>query len=290
MKTVLLTAASGVLGSVISQYFIEAGWHVTGFSRRMHGVVELRRRGVDAQLGGVADTKALACLAGQADCIVHSALYHDFEKPEVLAVDRRTQEMFREMSQTTGCRVLVAQDIRVFASATQRELMPDQPSPPPYRLGAEADNHVAPNLWHLIRVPPLLFGRGSKRGLSPYVELARSSGVSCYLEGNTARFGWATLDTTAALFLQAANGRCARPILHASDGPPIAQRTIAECIADLMRVPCRGMTERDAHAIGASAAHLLDAGLSFAESTAPNEAISTRAQLTHDLRRLLRAL
>ena len=263
MRSVFLTAASGVLGSVIAQAFQSAGWQVSGISRSPEGVAALRARGIEAALGGVMAPDVLAAQAERTECIVHTALYHDIADPITLAADRCVQRTLYGTATRTGARVLLAQDIRIFGAGVVPE---SAPSPPPYCLGAErSDGKIACGTWHLLRLPVFLFGPHSHRGIAPFLELARLRGVVFCPHTSFGTLAWATLNEAASCFLEVATAGHPPPISAIQSGPPLSLRTMAEMVAEAVGLPLHFLSEPECRALGPAGEAILAPALCFAD-------------------------
>jgi nucleoside-diphosphate-sugar epimerase len=77
---VLLTGATGFIGSLLVPELIEAGHHVVGLSRSDSSAKALTRAGAEVFRGDVNDLDRLRAAAEGVDGVIHAAFNHDFSK------------------------------------------------------------------------------------------------------------------------------------------------------------------------------------------------------------------
>jgi nucleoside-diphosphate-sugar epimerase len=75
---VLLTGATGFIGSFLVPELINAGHHVVGLSRSEAGSAALTRSGAEIFSGDVNDLDQLRIAAESADGVIHAAFDHAF--------------------------------------------------------------------------------------------------------------------------------------------------------------------------------------------------------------------
>src|SRR5712672_319126 len=93
---VLLTGATGFIGSFLVPELINAGHHVVGLSRSEAGAEALTRSGAEVYRGDVNDLDCLRTSAEAADGVIHAAFNHDFSKI------KRNSEDDRKVIETLG--------------------------------------------------------------------------------------------------------------------------------------------------------------------------------------------
>jgi nucleoside-diphosphate-sugar epimerase len=106
---VLVTGASGGLGSHLVETFAAAGHRVTGLTRSLDRVAHLRATGADFLVADLRDRATLAGERFQPDCLVHAAATvgggHSW--PEFQASDLQGTANLLEAAHAAGCRRLI---------------------------------------------------------------------------------------------------------------------------------------------------------------------------------------
>ncbi|MEZ5399652.1 MAG: NAD-dependent epimerase/dehydratase family protein [Bryobacteraceae bacterium] len=74
MNTVLVTGATGYIGTPICELLLERGYTVHGLARSTEAVEKLTAAGISPVRASLTDTAALAGAARQADAVIHTAL------------------------------------------------------------------------------------------------------------------------------------------------------------------------------------------------------------------------
>src|SRR5271157_5788599 len=86
---VLVTGATGYVGSAVCDALRQAGHHVIGLARSLRSQAVLKAAGDEAVRGDLNDLNLLRTAAAAADGVIHAALVHG---PEAGAVDRAAVE------------------------------------------------------------------------------------------------------------------------------------------------------------------------------------------------------
>jgi NAD(P)-dependent dehydrogenase (short-subunit alcohol dehydrogenase family) len=90
---VLVTGATGFIGSAIVRELLDAGHEVLGLARNDHAADTLAQFGVTAHRGDLSDLDSLAAGARVCDGVIHTAFGHDFSKyQEAGETDRHAVE------------------------------------------------------------------------------------------------------------------------------------------------------------------------------------------------------
>ena len=84
---VLVTGATGYVGSAVAEALIAAGHHVSGLARSQESARKLGDRGVSAVMGDITDAGSVGEAARDMDAVVHAATTHG---PEAERADRAT--------------------------------------------------------------------------------------------------------------------------------------------------------------------------------------------------------
>jgi nucleoside-diphosphate-sugar epimerase len=128
---VLVTGATGYIGSVLVPELINAGHRVVGLSRSEEGAEALARAGAEVFHGDVNDLARLRVAAELADGVIHAAFNHDF------ANIKQHSEEDRKVIETLGTVLAGSQRPLILTSGTG--LVRSKTGAP----AAETDNHVS---------------------------------------------------------------------------------------------------------------------------------------------------
>ncbi|RTQ33004.1 SDR family oxidoreductase [Variovorax gossypii] len=239
---ILVTGASGWIGSASVTELIAAGHHVLGLARNDEAAARIRGLGAEAIHGSLDDLASLRAAAAQADGVVHLAYKHDFSQmADAARADRAAIDAFADVLQGTGGPLLIASGTLGLA---------------PGRIGLEADmadSAVHPRVGNaaytlglaergvrslVVRFAPTVHGAGGDHGfVATLAKTARTKGVSAYLGAGQNRWS-AVHRLDAAKLVQLAVDK-AKPgtVLHAVAEEAIAARDIAAALGQSLGVP-----------------------------------------------------
>ncbi|WP_019634729.1 SDR family oxidoreductase [Actinomadura atramentaria] len=259
---VLVTGASGWIGSAVVPELIGAGHRVTALARSDASAAAVAAAGAEAVRGSLDDLDVLRDAAAAAEGVIHLAYKHDvaFEQgdpPAAAAADRRAVEVLGEAlagsgrplvlaSGTAGVapgRVLTERDARDAAAVARAHEGPNG------RLGTAvhalglADRGVRPSV---VRLPPTVHGAGDRGFVAVLVGAARASGVAGYLGDGGNRWPAVHRDDAARLFRLALEDAPAASVLHAVADEGVPLRAVAEAIGTRLGVPAASIAPEDA--------------------------------------------
>ncbi len=240
---VLVTGASGWIGSASVTELIEAGHQVLGLARSDAAAARIRELGAEVVRGSLDDTASLRAAAAQAEGVVHLAYNHDFSQMAAAAqTDRAAIETFAEVLQGTGAALLIASGTLGLA---------------PGRLGTEADMPDASGHARLgnaaytlglaergirpivVRFAPTVHGAGGDHGfVAVLAKIAREHGASAYIgEGKNRWPGVNRLDAAKLVRLAIDKVPAQGAVLHAVAEEGIEAREIAAGLGRFLGVP-----------------------------------------------------
>lgn len=247
---VLVTGATGWIGSAVVPELIAARHEVVGFARSDASAAALAAAGAEAVRGSLDDLDALGSAAAASDGVIHLAFKHEEafsgDFPAAAAADRRAIETLGAALEGSGRPLVIASGLAGHASGTlvTEDDAPELASPAGERMRAEqmalalAASGVRSSS---VRLAPTVHGDGDHGFVATLVAIARAKGVSGYIgEGENHWPAVHRLDA-ARLFGLALETAPAGSVLHgaAEEGVPV--RTIAEVVGRHLDVPTRSI-------------------------------------------------
>jgi nucleoside-diphosphate-sugar epimerase len=239
---ILVTGASGWIGSASVKQLISAGHHVLGLARSDESAARIAKLGAEVVRGSLDDLASLRGAAAQAEGVVHLGYKHDFSQMEAAAqTDRAAIEVFADVLQGTGGPLLIASGTMGLAPGRvgTEEDMPNAAIHPrianaAYTLGL-ADRDIRSMV---VRFAPTVHGAGGDHGfVAVLARIAREKRVSGYIGEGQNR--WSAVNRLdAGKLVQLAIDK-AKPgsVLHAVAEEGIATRDIAMALGRFLDVP-----------------------------------------------------
>lgn len=273
----LVTGASGWIGSASVTELIQAGHHVLGLARTDDAAAKVAKLGAEAVRGSLDDLDSLRAAAARAEGVVHLAYHHDFSQMAAAArTDRAAIDAFADVLQGTGGPLLIASGTLGLA---------------PGRVGTEADTPSAAvhprtaNAAHtlglsargirsmVVRFAPTVHGAGGDHGfVAVLARIAREKGVSGFIGEGLNRWP-AVHRLDAGTLVQLAIDKAAPgAVLHAVAEEGVATREIAAALGRFLGVPLESVPADRAQA------HFDWLGMFFG-ADAPASSVHTRASL-----------
>ena len=248
---ILVTGATGYLGSAIVRGLLSDGHEVVGLARSDASAAALRERGVGVHRGDATDPDSLAAGARLADGVVHTAFIHDFSTyAENTAVDEHAVVAIAEALEGTG-KPFVATSATTVLTQGQVGTEDDDPNPDnpgSIRARSEAGLSLADRgvRASVVRLPPSVHGPGDAAFVPALIGIARDKGVSAYVGDGESRWPAVHREDAARLFRLALERGEAGAVYHgvAEEGVPF--REIAEAVGDVVGVPTRSVTPGEA--------------------------------------------
>ncbi|SHG74678.1 SDR family oxidoreductase [Geodermatophilus nigrescens] len=239
---VLVTGATGWIGSALVPELLVAGHEVVGLTRSDAGANALRAAGAEAMRGDLTDPAGLAAAAASVDGVVHLAFVHDFSDYDAsVGTDQRAVAALTGALEGTGRPFVGTAGVLGIAAgrtATERDLDPDgvgaARAPATRAVLDAAEKGVRSSV---VRLAPSVHGAGDPGFLATLVATARDTGVSGWVEGG--RWPAVHRSDAARLYRLALEGAPAGSLLHgvAEEGVPV--REVAEVVGRRMGLPVR---------------------------------------------------
>lgn len=274
---ILVTGASGWIGSASVKELIAAGHHVLGLARSDASAERIAALGAEAVRGSLDDPASLRGAAAQAEGVVHLGYNHDFSQMAAAAqTDRAAIEAFADVLQGTGGPLLIAGGIQGLAAGrvgTEAD-MPQAQSHPrnanaAYTLGL-AERGIRSMV---VRFAPTVHGAGGDHGfVAVLARIAREKGVSGYIGEGRNRWPAVHRLDAGKLVQLAIDTATPGSVLHAVAEEGIATRDIAAALGRFLDVPVESIPPERAQL------HFDWLGMFFA-ADAPASSARTRALL-----------
>lgn len=239
---ILVTGASGWIGSASVKALISAGHHVLGLARSDASAAIIDKLGAEVVRGSLDDLDSLRAAAAQAEGVVHLGYKHDFSQMAAAAqTDRAAIEVFADVLQGTGGPLLIASGTLGLATGrvgTEADMpsagMHPRTDNAAYTLGL-AERGIRPLV---VRFAPTVHGAGGDHGfVAVLARIAREKSVSAYIGDGQNRWSAVNRLDAAKLVQLAVDKAAPGSVLHAVAEEGIATRDIATAIGQFLDVP-----------------------------------------------------
>ena len=247
---VLLTGASGWLGSVVASELMGAGHSVVGLVRSKEKGEALAAAGVTPLLGSLTDLHVLRQGAENAEGIIHTAFGLDLSDYERLSQeDRVAIETFgevlagsdRPLVVTSGLGLLPAGE--TFTEDARPAIIPSAPRASEQTAFALAERGVRASV---VRPARSVHGLGERHGFVPMLAaIAREKGVSAYVGDGQSPWPAVHRLDAARVFRLVLERSAGNEAFHAvAEGVPF--KLMAEAIGRQVGVPAKSLTPEEA--------------------------------------------
>jgi nucleoside-diphosphate-sugar epimerase len=240
MMNILMTGATGWVGSVVAQDLMNAGHRVTGLARTAAKATALAATGADV-LPGTLDFDTLRRAAAAADAVIHTAFDHDFSRYAANAEqDRRAIEAMGSGLAGTGKPMIVTSGVALLAPGR----IATEHAPPPGPSSGPRQSETAARALRdqgveasCIRLAPTVHGIGDHGFVPMLIALARRTGVSAFIGDGGNRWPAVHRSDAGKLFRRVLEHGMGEPAWHAVAEEGIAFRQIADAIGTGLGLP-----------------------------------------------------
>ena len=226
---VLLTGATGYIGTAVAEALRAAGHGVTGLARSDEAARKLEERGVKVHRGDMAQPETVAAAARLADGVIHTALPHT---PDAPTLDRGLVEAVIEALAGSGKPFLYTSGVWVYGRTGDRIAVEDTPlAPIPLVAWRPAHEQLVVaaagrGVRGLVIRPAMVYGRQGGLTMSFY-QSARERGAARVVGDGNNRWTFVHVDDLADLYVRLLDAK-AGTVLVAASGTAIRVRRVAE--------------------------------------------------------------
>ncbi len=246
---VLLTGATGFIGSYLVPELIGAGHQVTGLSRSEAGAAALACAGAEVFRGDVNDLDRLRVAAEAADGVIHAAFNHDFSKlKEHSEEDRRVIQTLGDVLAGSDRRFVIASGTglvtrsKTGGPATETDDHLTSAEFPRAATEEAADAVIAKGVRALVVRLSQVHDTRHQGRIAQHILLARQKGRVAYVGEGLNRLSAVHVSDAARLFRLAFEKGQAGGHYHAVGEEGVPLRDIAEVIGAGLRMPVISIT------------------------------------------------
>jgi nucleoside-diphosphate-sugar epimerase len=223
---ILVTGATGYIGSVVVERLLHFGHQVLGLARSGESAKKLDSAGAQVVHGDLQDAASLARAARECDAAIHLAIAYSAETAQL---DRRAAETILEEYRLTARPFLYTSGIWVLGDTGGKEADEEtQLHPPPivaWRPAVEQLVLRAQGARGVVIRPAMVYGRGG--GFTgDFARQARKQGAVRFVGTGENRWPFVHVDDLADLYVLAL-GAPAGALYFASAGPSIPVKEVA---------------------------------------------------------------
>jgi nucleoside-diphosphate-sugar epimerase len=257
---VLVTGASGWIGSAVVPELLGAGHQVVGLARSDASAQALTAAGAEVLRGDLDDFDVLRTAAAESDGVIHLAFKHDVafsgDFDTAVDADRRVIEVFGDALAGSDKPFVLASGIvgvafgKVATEEDGRDVDPHATGGGPAGRQANAALVLAlPDRGirsSVVRLPPTVHGEGDNGFIPRAIDADREKGVAAYIGDGANRWPAVHRIDAARLFRLALENAPAGTVLHAVADEGVPLREVADVIGRHLDIPVTALSPEDA--------------------------------------------
>jgi nucleoside-diphosphate-sugar epimerase len=235
---ILLTGATGYIGSAVADALRRAGHEVIGLARSGDAEESLKSRGLEALRGDLTDATTLYEAAREADGVIHTALPHG---PNAYEVDRKAVEAITTALEGTDKPFIYTSGIWVYGPTGDSVATEDTPlNPTPMVAWRPQDEKLAleaarRGVRSCVIRPGIVYG-GTRGIIGGMIEEAREKGFVRFVGTGDNRWPQIHVEDLAELYVLALERASAGTVLNATSHESVRVRDVAEAISGALGV------------------------------------------------------
>ncbi len=204
-ETVLLTGATGYVGSVVAEKLCKAGYVVRGLTRSERKAPILEAAGIEPIVGDVGDIDLMAEAAAGVNAIVHTAAPNapvpGESMAQIIAGAARAVELAADLAATNNARLIVTSGVSLYGPTGGRVV--DETAPlqtPPFAAPlAEAETTFAERGRAYVLRLGVVYGRDQSAPMRALIDGVRERGAPVMID-HANRLSVAHVDDLADLY------------------------------------------------------------------------------------------
>lgn len=236
---VLVTGATGYIGSAITEALQTAKHQVVGFARSGESAQQLESRGIQAVRGDLRNSTSLAAAAQQVDAVIHAASTNDAEMAQT---ERLAVETILNALSGTGKTFIYTTGTWLLGNTGEQVATEESPLDPTPLIAwrAELERLVLDggdrHMRTIVIRPALVYGRGGGI-VAMMVQSASQSGVVQYVGTGENRWTLIHVEDLARCYVAALEQAEVGSLFIAADNQVMPLREIAQWVSQAAGIP-----------------------------------------------------
>ncbi len=226
---VLVTGATGYIGSAVAEVLSGAGHTVVGLARSREAEAELARRGHETVSGDLRHPRTLAAAAASSDGVVHTAVTQD---ADMGPCEQASVRVFLEALSGSNRPFIYTSGVWVYGSAPPGGMLVEESPTDPVAifdwrpaLEQEVLSAASAGVRSIVIRPAMVYGRGGGP-LNQFGEMAHD-GAPRYVGDGANHWALVHVDDLAELYLLALDSAPPGTLVNAARGEPVPVRELA---------------------------------------------------------------